>query len=73
MNFSAGKTGLGDIEARLLKCDDESVQGEQDWVLHGDSRPISICNKFVPGRLCYVNKFFICIRRSKDSIWRVWG
>jgi len=71
LNLSAGKTGLGDVEARLLKCDDESEQGQQDWVLHGDSRPISICNKFVPGKMCYVNKFFILEAVRKDSIWRV--
>lgn len=64
MNFSAGKTGLGDVEARLLKCDAESAKGEQDWVVHGDSRPISICNKFVPGKMCLVDKFIICVGKA---------
>ena len=52
------------MEARLLKCDAESAKGEQDWVVHGDSRPISICNKFVPGKMCLVDKFFICVGKA---------
>lgn len=56
------------MEARLLKCDDESVQGDQDWVLHGDSRPISICNKFVPGKVYFVITQIKRFSASKEEI-----
>ena len=46
----AGESGSGDVEAKLLKCDDETVQDEQQWVLYGDPRALSICDKFVPGK-----------------------
>ena len=38
------------MEARLLKCADETAQDEQEWVLHDDPRSLSICDKFVPGK-----------------------
>ena len=38
------------MEARLLKYDDNSTQDEQEWVLHGDPRSLSVCDKFVAGK-----------------------
>ena len=48
-----GKTGSGVVEAKLLKCDDESVQNEQAWVIHDDPRALSVCDKHVPGKLLF--------------------
>lgn len=45
---SGGKTGSGVVEAKLLKCDDESVQNEQAWIIHDDPRALSVCDKHVP-------------------------
>ncbi|XP_074608868.1 uncharacterized protein LOC141863292 [Acropora palmata] len=42
---SAGKTGTGKKEARLLKCSNNT--DDQEWLPHGDPRALSICHKFV--------------------------
>ena len=46
----AGKTGMGEVEARLLKCSNSS-RDVQRWILHGDPRVLSVCDKFVAGKL----------------------
>lgn len=50
LDFLAGKTGMGEVEARLLKCDN-STQDEQEWVLHSDPRASSVYDRFVAGKL----------------------
>lgn len=62
LNALAGKTGLGDVEARLLKCEDETVQDEQEWVIHDDPRSLSICSRFVPGKWCCINRILILLK-----------
>lgn len=49
------------MEAKLLKCDNETSDG-QLWILHGDPRALSICDKFVPG------KFAIGISKCSDDL-----
>ncbi|CAH3136107.1 unnamed protein product [Pocillopora meandrina] len=45
---SAGKTGSGVVEAKLLKCDDKTVKDEQAWMIYDDPRALSVCDKHVP-------------------------
>ena len=40
---------MGEVQAMLLKHNNDT-QDEQQWVLHGDPRALSVCDKFVPGR-----------------------
>ena len=40
---------MGEVQAMLLKHNN-NIQDEQLWVLHGDPRALSVCDKFVPGR-----------------------
>ena len=40
---------MGEVLAMLLKHNN-NIQDEQRWVLHGDPRALSVCDKFVPGR-----------------------
>ena len=40
---------MGEVQAMLLKHNN-NIQHEQQWVLHGDPRALSVCDKFVPGR-----------------------
>ena len=40
---------MGEVQAMLLKHNN-NIKDEQQWVLHGDPRVLSVCDKFVPGR-----------------------